>query len=169
MAQAGTTNCHGNAVARVARRPAHVGREISVSTFRMLSMIAVLLFAALPVRVADIPKQQLAAMFAQIARETSWDLGKPLLWGYFFLNPERGPLERAIPLLRQKGYRIVGVSLADKRSPLDPDTWRLHVEREEVHTVDSLHRRNDELNRFAAEHGIASYDGMDVGPIGARP
>ena len=44
----------------------------------------------------------------------------------------------------------------------------LHVEREERHTVESLYARNQDLYRFAAEFGLESYDGMDVGPIENR-
>jgi hypothetical protein len=43
----------------------------------------------------------------------------------------------------------------------------LHVEKAEVHSVDSLHARNGELMAFAQENQLASYDGMDVGPVGA--
>jgi hypothetical protein len=34
-----------------------------------------------------------------------------------------------------------------------------------VHTPDSLHERNQSLYRFADEHGLDAYDGMDVGAI----
>ena len=47
----------------------------------------------------------------------------------------------------------------------DPDLWWLHVEKTEVHTPDSLHERNQALYRFAEEHGLDGYDGMDVGAI----
>ena len=43
--------------------------------------------------------------------------------------------------------------------------YGLHMERVEKHTVDSLDRRNGELDAFAVKHGLQSYDGMDVGPV----
>ena len=33
------------------------------------------------------------------------------------------------------------------------------------HSVDSLFARNEQLYEFASEHGLDSYDGMDVGPV----
>ena len=38
-------------------------------------------------------------------------------------------------------------------------------EPEELHNVESLDARDQELYRFAEEFGLESYDGMDVGPI----
>jgi hypothetical protein len=43
--------------------------------------------------------------------------------------------------------------------------WVLNVERIERHTVDSLHRRNQELADFAEAMNIAEFDGMDCGPV----
>jgi hypothetical protein len=37
-------------------------------------------------------------------------------------------------------------------------------EKVEKHTVDTLHARNQEFYKFAEEHQLESYDGMDVGP-----
>jgi hypothetical protein len=113
---------------------------------------------------ADIPRAQLQTMFDQISRDTKWDLKKPLLWGYFFTHPTRDALEKAAPLLTARGYRLVDIRLGERQSPSDPDTWWLHVERIEIHTVDSLDARNRDLDAFAKEHGINNYDGMDVGP-----
>jgi hypothetical protein len=45
----------------------------------------------------------------------------------------------------------------------------LHVRRVEMHSVESLLARNEELYRLAEELGIDSYDGMDVGPIELDP
>jgi hypothetical protein len=43
--------------------------------------------------------------------------------------------------------------------------WWLYVEKEEVHTPQSLDKRNDEFSLLADKLGLDSYDGMDVGPI----
>ena len=118
---------------------------------------------------ADISPQQLQRMFDQMQRESHWDLKQPLLWGYFFFNPTREPLDKAAPILATMGYRIVGVEKVTPKTISAPDKWRLHVERVEVHTVDSLDVRNHELNEFARANGIALYDGMDVGPAGVSP
>ena len=59
----------------------------------------------------------------------------------------------------------VALYLEDKDNRKDPDLWWLHVEKTEIHTPDSLDQRNQALYRFAAEHGLDAYDGMDVGVI----
>lgn len=108
----------------------------------------------------------LVQMFANIAEKTKWDMSKEMLWGYFFTNRTRPSLEIAATDLSRKGYRVVNIYLSDKQKPTDPDLWWLHVERVETHSVASLHLRNTELAIFAKSHGLNSYDGMDVGPVG---
>ena len=112
-----------------------------------------------------ITHEQLVEMFDNMARETSWDLSKPLVWGYFFTHGSRPALEAVVPLLQAQGYRVIALYLEDKDNRRDPDLWWLHVEKTEVHTPDSLHERNQALYRFAEEHGLDAYDGMDVGAI----
>lgn len=112
-----------------------------------------------------ISKQDMVGMFADMAASAPWDLNKPLLWGYFFADPSKEKLEQAGPLLKAKGYRVVGVYPSNKEKPDDPDLWWLHVEKAEKHTVDSLHQRNQEFYKFVEEQGLESYDGMDVGPV----
>jgi len=118
-----------------------------------------------PVPNKTITRDQLDTMFANIAKETDWDTSKPMLWGYFFTDGTREPLEKAKLLLEEKGYRYVDIFLADKDEPNEDDIWFLHVEKEEVHSAATLDKRNDELYRFAHKHGLGAYDGMDVGPI----
>jgi predicted RNA-binding Zn-ribbon protein involved in translation (DUF1610 family) len=113
---------------------------------------------------ASISREKLVEMFEQIEHGAKWDMTKPKLWGYFFTNPTRGPLEKAAELLVAKGYRLVDIHLGKKKATSDPDVWWLHVERIEVHSVDSLDARNRELEAFARDAGLANYDGMDVGP-----
>ncbi len=113
---------------------------------------------------APISRPQLEAMFANMRSNAAWNVDGPLRWGYFFTGPDRSKLERAGQILAGQGYRLVDVGLGEKRSPRDPDVWWLHVERVEHHTVDSLQVRNTTFYAFAAQQGLGSYDGMDVGP-----
>ena len=115
-----------------------------------------------------IPKGQLDEMFAGMAAQTNWDLSKPLLWGYFFRDGSKSSLESASELLVDQGYSIVEISFEDKEDPSEPDVWVMHAEKVEVHTSDSLFQRNSELEAFAEANDIASYDGMDVGPLEAN-
>jgi len=110
-----------------------------------------------------ITREQLQEMFDGMPG--SWDVSEPLVWGYFFTNSSREPLERAAKALETRGYRFVDIHLGDKDDSSDPDLWWLHVEKIEVHSVDSLDRRNQEFYRLAESLGIDSYDGMDVWPV----
>lgn len=109
--------------------------------------------------------EQLQEMFTNMAENPGWDLKAPLLWGYFFTNDSPQSLERAKEILVNEGYRFVNIFVSDKDEPTDPDLFWLHVEKEEVHTPETLDKRNDELYRLAEKLGLKSYDGMDVGPI----
>jgi hypothetical protein len=63
-----------------------------------------------------------------------------------------------------RGYRYVEVFEAEDEDASAPYFF-LHVEKVEIHNVDSLYRRNTELEAFAKQNGLDTYDGMDVGPV----
>lgn len=111
-------------------------------------------------------KEDVTDLFANIAENAPWDVSKPLLWGYYFTNPTPEVLEQAAAVLAIGGYRPVELYQPELEDAAAPPVWVLHVEKEEVHDVDSLHARNGELQLFAEEHKLASYDGMDVAPAG---
>lgn len=108
---------------------------------------------------------QLEDMFHNINENAPWDMSKDMLWGYFFTHHEPELLDKSKLLLEKKGYTFVKIFISDKEDPNDPDKFWLHVEKKEVHTPESLDKRNDELYIFAHEQGIDTYDGMDVGPV----
>src|SRR5262245_4438604 len=110
-----------------------------------------------------IPKWQLQEMFDDIAAKTDWDLDDEMVWGYFFTNSDRIDLELAATKLESEGYRYV--DLYQPEDGEDMPLYILHVERIETHDVDSLYERNTELEAFATENGLDTYDGMDVGPL----
>ncbi len=110
------------------------------------------------------PKQrielaQLQAMFSNMRAKAPWNVDGPLLWGYFFFDPSSTKLNQAASELQAAGYKLVSI----KEVP-GQGSFRLHVEKVEVHSPESLHTRNGELYLLAEKHGLASYDGMDVGP-----
>jgi len=102
-------------------------------------------------------------LFADMKKNAPWDMNQPLLWGYFFADPDKAKLEAARQPLQARGYQIVGIydSQPDGEQPA---LWWLHIEKVEKHTVDTLHARNQEFYQFAEEHQLEAYDGMDVGP-----
>lgn len=118
-----------------------------------------------------IERKALVEMFESISDRGEWDMAEPMLWGYFFTSRDPAALRAAVPKLQSDHYEFVNLYQSEKDTPSDNDLWWLHVQRVEVHTVDSLFARNERLSEFASRHGIDSYDGMDVGPVptAARP
>jgi len=109
--------------------------------------------------------EALVEMFDNIKEQSQWNISGDMLWGYFFTHRNPRKLEEASQHLVGLGYRFVDIYLSDKDDPNDPDLYWLHVEKVEIHTPESLDKRNDELYLFAFKLGIDSYDGMDVGPV----
>jgi hypothetical protein len=115
-----------------------------------------------------ISKAKLQRMFDNIATEGKWDMKGNMLWGYFFTDPDRNNLQVAAEKLKASGYRFVDIfQPEDDGKPLP--YFFLHVERVETHSVDSLYKRNTELEQFARDNNLETYDGMDVGQVAAPP
>jgi Regulator of ribonuclease activity B len=103
---------------------------------------------------------QLQRMFDNIRAKTAWNVDGPLLWGYYFTDPNPKKLEGLADELTRRGYYVVDVhAVAGK------PWYVLHVERAEHHSPQSLNERNQDFYRLAEEHQLRSYDGMDVGPL----
>ena len=111
-----------------------------------------------------ITRDDLQEMFDSARARAKWNVDDVCLWGYFFTDHDRKKLSAAVPVLENMGYRVVGF-LEPTPDDDDQSLIFLHVEKEELHTVESLDARNQELYRFADEFGLESYDGMDVGSI----
>ena len=107
--------------------------------------------------------EQLEEMFESIRANGSCDLEQPCLWSYFFTDSDRERLIAVAPELERLGYTVAGL-LEPSPEDDDQETIYLRFDRVERHTVSSLNQRNHELYAFAAKHGLASYDGMEVGP-----
>ena len=91
-------------------------------------------------------------------------MSKPMLWGYFFTHKEPELLKKAKDLLNDRGYRFVDIYISENEYG-QRDMWWLHVEKQEIHTPETLNFRNQELSKIALGLQIDSYDGWDVGPI----
>ncbi len=107
-----------------------------------------------------IDEKLVSNMFDSVRQRGKWRIDGPMLWGYFFVDRERSRLVAAQAELERRGYHFVEI--------LEPDQERagfvLHVERVEVHSIDSLNARNRDLCALARTLNINAYDGMDVGP-----
>ena len=111
----------------------------------------------------SITLQQMKEMFNNMKK--NWDVTQPMLWGFYFTHHDQKLLEKTKEILIEKGYDYVDLYLSDKENKNDPDMYWLHMEKVEIHTPESLDKRNDEFYFLANDLGIDSYDGMDVGPI----
>ena len=114
-----------------------------------------------------ISRDALQDMFNEMRVRARWSIDGVCLWGYFFTDYSRERLLTAAPVLETMGFRVVGIRTPTTEDD-DQHILTLHVEREEQHSIDSLDSRNQELERFAAEFQLESYDGMDVGPVTRR-
>ncbi|MGN7830804.1 ribonuclease E inhibitor RraB [Pseudoxanthomonas sp. 22568] len=112
----------------------------------------------------DIPA--LEAMFCDIREKTDWNIDGPMLWGYFFTDSSPVKLGNLRKVLEREGYSFVDLFVPELDEGQD-EYYFLHMERIESHSVLSLHERNQHFYALAADHGIGTYDGMDVGPTPA--
>ena len=96
------------------------------------------------------------------------DTDDQLLWGYFFHGFDLRQLRAASADLERQGYRPVRI-LRPIPEDAEAPPYMLHVEKIEMHTVDSLDQRNRELLAVARKYELDAYDGMDVGRPDGRP
>lgn len=108
----------------------------------------------------------LKQMFDHIRSETDWNLDGPLRWEYFFADPAQEPLQKLAEQLTQDGYRVIDIFLGerDEDDGDDEESYFLHVDKKEHHTIESLNQRNAQFDALAKRFHVAAYDGMDVGP-----
>lgn len=112
---------------------------------------------ACPNAYREIPLEHIEQMFDQMKSKAKWNTDAPMVWGYFFFDPDRDRLAQLAEEMKSSGYKVVELF---KGGPM----YTLHVEKIEVHTPSSLFKRNAELGSLAAARCIKTYDGYDVGP-----
>lgn len=106
---------------------------------------------------------QLRELLTQIAAESDWDLSGDLVWGYYFFNREKSPLEILGNRLAGEGYRVVNIF--ENKDDNKSVEYGLHLERVEHHNLESITKRSEEMRRLATESGIDQFDGVDVAPV----
>lgn len=106
----------------------------------------------------EIPLEQVEAFFENMkAKGVNTDT--TMLYGYFFTNETKAPLERAAKELKDKGFQFVEIHQSD-----DKIYW-LQIQRKEIHNGQSLYSLNKELYKLANSYNLQSYDGYDVGNV----
>lgn len=104
--------------------------------------------------------ENLVSIFQQIEGE-GWKTNSELKWGYFFFDKTREKLLDGFKEIEEKGY--VMETLFEN----DDSDWVMQISKIEIHTPESLHNRNQAMNRLAEHCNIELYDGWDVGQIEA--
>lgn len=104
--------------------------------------------------------QNIKNMFERMKSEAKWDMTKPMLWGYFFLDPDKKKLEALSKKLNKEKFNIVSINETD-----DKELYRLHIEEKGIHTPESLIKQNNIFTNLAKENDVENFDGWDVGPI----
>ena len=95
--------------------------------------------------------------------EANFDIDQKCRWSYFFGDSSEKKLTALGSHLESEGYEPIGFIEAEENDD-NPDLVFLRIDMEELHTVESLHQRNQEFYALVKEFDIAAYEGMDVGP-----
>lgn len=124
-------------------------------------LLAVTAFACAAVASAAAPggdasRDELRAWFGEL-RTIGVRIDAVLPWQFSFAAADGKRLEALSVALVAAGYRIVALG------PAPEGVQRLDVAKSEAHTPASLERRNEELRRFAREHGLVRYLGASPG------
>ncbi|WP_165869284.1 ribonuclease E inhibitor RraB [Maribacter algicola] len=112
-----------------------------------------------------IDKSTILEVFEDIRQKGEWDINRELLYGYFFLDENRQKLKTVGDNLKKNGYTFVDIFKAESEENEKAEMYYLHIEKVEIHSVDSLFERNIEFYKVAEKFGINSYDGFDIGDV----
>jgi len=83
--------------------------------------------------------EKVQGAFEQMRKTSGFDITKPLQWGFFFVSADRTSLQPVRSDLTREGYQFIGERQDEK------GTFWLELARLEIHTPESLHKRNTEL------------------------
>ena len=106
-------------------------------------------------------------IFAEARQQDNWNLEEPMLYSYYFADESIDKLEKLGLKLEEEGYDFIGIyELGEEESAEPTGEYLLQIDKEEVHTPQSLAERNVEFARLAEENDIKLYDGWEFGETG---
>lgn len=106
-------------------------------------------------------------IFNDAKTEDGWDLSSEMLYSYYFVDEDVDKLEQLGNDLEKDGYVFVDIfELGDDETEESTGEYLLHIDKEEIHTPESLAERNVEFANLAAERSIKTYDGWEFGEVG---
>lgn len=103
-----------------------------------------------------ITKEEIIGFFEHM-KSNGVDTNTKMLYGYFFTNDEPNKLKKVAEELKKQGFEYVDIY------PDETNQYWLHMERIEIHNLESLFSLNKELYAIADKFSIKSYDGFDLG------
>lgn len=106
-------------------------------------------------------------LFNLAKTEDGWNLEENMLYSYYFVDTDVDKLEKLGEHLDKEGYDFVDIfELGDEETGESTGEYLLHIDKEEIHTPESLAQRNVEFQTLADEYEIETYDGWEFGEIG---
>jgi len=106
-------------------------------------------------------------IFDTAKNEDNWDLEGEMLYSYYFVDTDADKLEELGIELEEKGYEFLGIfELGEEDSEEPTGEFLLHIDKVEIHTPETLAKRNVEFSKLAEEKEIDSYDGWEFGEVG---
>ena len=106
-------------------------------------------------------------IFAEAKQEDNWNTDEPMLYSFYFVDKSVDKLEKLGLKLEADGYDFIDIfELGDEETEKSTGEYLLHIDKIEVHTPESVARRNVEFQKLADEFEIEFYDGWEVGEIG---
>jgi regulator of RNase E activity RraB len=111
--------------------------------------------------------EEIREIFNEAKQEDNWNLDEPHLFTYYFVDADVDKLEKLGNHLQSQGYDFIDVfELGDEETEKPTGEYLLHIDKEEVHTPESLATRNVEFSRLAEEFEVETYDGWEFGEVG---
>ncbi|MCW5959579.1 MAG: ribonuclease E inhibitor RraB [Pyrinomonadaceae bacterium] len=106
-------------------------------------------------------------IFAEAKRVDNWNMDEEMLYSYYFIDKDVDKLEELGNFLEEKGYDFMDIfELGDDETEEPTGEFLLHIDKEEVHTPETLAARNAEFAKLAEERGLMAYDGWEFGEVG---
>lgn len=100
-------------------------------------------------------KSYIENFFLNLTLNTQINPKHELSWGFYFKNDDIKALKKAKKILLAQGYNFAEIVEENKE-------FYLHIEKIEIHNINSLYKRCVELTALTKKLDINCFDGFDV-------
>ncbi len=106
-------------------------------------------------------------IFKDAKTQDNWNLDEEMLFSYYFVDKSVDKLEKLGLKLEADGYDFLDVfELGDEKTDESTGEYLLHIDKVEIHTPESLAKRNVEFAKLAEDYELKTYDGWEFGEVG---